>query len=114
MPQSVAAVQAAWTTAKSQLAQFKTDMATVQTDLTNLEASRDTLYQLGAADVADWLATQIRQAVLGNQPRVSAGGGQPPQVVAVFAPDPTHARDLTNVDQRPITSTGTGAWAGLS
>ena len=114
MPTNVAAVQAAWTTAKSQLAQFKTDIATVQTDLTNLEASRDTLYQLGAADVADWLANQIRQVVLGNFQRISAGGGTPPQVLALFAPDPTHARDTTDVDQRPVTVTATAQWAGLS
>ena len=75
-------------------------------DLANLEASRDTLYQLGAGDVADWLSIQIQQAVLGNQPRVSAGGGISPQIIAVRATDPTHSRDLTTVDQRPINSTG--------
>ena len=114
MAQNVAAVQAAWTTAKSQLSQFKTDIGTVQTDLTNLEASRDLLYQLGASDVADWLATQIRQVVLGNFQRISASGGAPPQVLALFAPDPTHTRDLTDTDQRPITATATGQWAQLS
>jgi hypothetical protein len=114
MPTNVTAVQTAWTTAKAQLAQLKTDLATVLTDLANLEASRDALYQLGAGDVADWLTTQIQQSVLGYQPRVSAGGGITPQVIAVRASDPTHARDLTTVDQRPISSTTTGQFANLS
>jgi hypothetical protein len=34
------------------LSQLKTDLSTVLTDLANLEASRDRLYQLGAGDVA--------------------------------------------------------------
>ena len=111
MPQNVSAVQSAWTTAKAHLSTFQTDLATLITDLANLEADRDTLYQLGAGDVADWIATQIRQARMGYQPRISAGGGQPPQLPLVQAPNPNITRDTTAVDKRPVSSTPTGQWA---
>jgi hypothetical protein len=113
MPQNVSAVISAWNQAKSDLATFKTTLATLITNLATLEADRDSLYALGAGDVADWLSTQIQQAQIGFQPRVSSGGGVAPQVVRVMAPAPG-ARDLSVTDQRPISSTQTGAWANLS
>lgn len=115
MPTNVTAVQNAWTTAKAHFSTFQTDLAALINDLANLEADRDTLYQLGAGDVADWLATQIVQARVGYQPRISAGGGAlPPQVRLLQAPNPSFARDTTAVDQRPVSSTATGQWANLS
>lgn len=112
--QNVAAIQTAWTQAKADLATAKATLATLQTNLGTLEGDCDTLYSLGANDVADWLRTQIRQAAVGYLPRISAGGNQPPQLVAVQAPDTTHARDLSSVDQRPIGITSTAQLCGLS
>lgn len=111
-----AAVQAAWATAKSHLSTFQADLATLVTDLTNLEADRDALENLGASDVSDWLRIQIEQARVGYQPRVSTGGGRalPAQVRVVQAPNPSVARDTTPVDQRPITSTASGQFYNLS
>lgn len=114
MPQNISAVQTAWTQAKTDLATFQTTLATLIGNLAALEADRDTLYNLGAGDVADWLATQIRQGRVGYQPRISAGGGQAPQIPLLQAPNPNVARDTTAVDQRPVSSTATGAWANLS
>jgi hypothetical protein len=114
MPTNVAAVQSAWTQAKADLSTFQTTLTTLISNLASLEADRDTLYSLGASDVADWLANQIRQARLGYQPRVSAGGGQPPQLVMVQAANPSIARDNTFADLRPVTSTATAQQCGLS
>lgn len=116
MPTNVAAVQAAWTTAKGHLSTFQTDLATLLTDLQNLEADRDALENLGAGDVADWLRIQIESACVGNQPRVSAGAGRalPAQVRVCQAKNLNVARDLSIVDTRPVSSTATGAWANLS
>lgn len=116
MPTNVAAVQAAWTTAKGHLSSFTTDLATLLTDLQNLEADRDALENLGAADVADWLRIQIEGAAVGNQPRVSTGAGRalPAMVREVQAKNLNVARDTTTVDTRPVSSTPTGAWANLS
>lgn len=110
---NIAAIQAAWTTAKAQLATAQADAATLATDLANLEASCDTLYNLGAGDVVDWLRQNIRQTRLGYQPRVSAGGNIAPQLLSIWAAQPG-ARDTSNVDARPITTTPTGQMAGLS
>jgi hypothetical protein len=95
------------------LSQLKTDLSTVLTDLANLEASRDRLYQLGAAT---WpaVSTQIQQVVLGFQPRVSSGGGISPPVIGVRTSDATKVCDLTTFDQRPVGSTSTGQRANLS
>ena len=114
--QNIAAVQAAWTAAKAHLATFKADLATLMnTDLSNLEADRDLLYQLNAPDVAEWLAVQIEQAGgVGSQPRSSAGGGTTPQVVRVMATNPAVARDLSLTDQRPVTITPTAQVCQLS
>lgn len=109
-----AAIQTAWTTAKAKLATVQTDLAQLQTDLGAFEAACDTLYNLGASDVVDWLRTQARQSVLGWQPRVSTGGNTAPEIAAVWAPDTTKARDLRAVDQRPISSTTTGQFAQLN
>jgi hypothetical protein len=114
MPQgSPAAVQAAWTQAKADLATAKATLATLQTNLNTLESDCDTLYNLGVGDVVDWLRTQITQAISGTQPRVSAGGNAAPQIRAVWASQPG-ARDLSSVDQRPITSTTSGQFFNLS
>ena len=112
MPNPVA-VQTAWNQAKSDLATAKVTLATLQTNLNTLEADCDALYNLGVGDVCDWLRTQIRQAILGTQPRVSAGGNTAPQILAVWAAQPG-ARDLSSVDQRPITSTTSGQFYNLS
>jgi hypothetical protein len=95
------------------LATFKTNLAALITSLSTLEADRDLLYNLGAGDVADWLALNIEEGQVGWQPRVSSSGGVSPQVRLVQAPS-SAPRDLTTVDQRPISTTATGAWAGLS
>jgi hypothetical protein len=108
-----AAVQATWAQAKADLATAKATLATLQANLATLEADCDALYGLGVGDVVDWLRTQIRQAVLGYQPRVSTGGNIAPQVLAVWAAQPG-ARDLSSVDQRPIGSTGSGQSYNLS
>jgi hypothetical protein len=112
-PGSQAAIQTAWTAAKAQLATVKADANTLAADLAALEATCDTLYSLGAGDVVDWLRLNAIQARLGFQPRVSAGGNAAPQVLSVWAAQPG-ARDLSNVDQRPITTTPTGQYAQLS
>lgn len=109
-----AAVQTAWNTAKAHLATFQTDLATLITDLQNLEADRDSLYQLGATDIAEWLLTQIRQSRVGYQPRVSAAGGVAPTVANVFAPHQTAAQITAHQDTRPVSSTTTGSQLKLS
>ena len=111
---NIPGIQAAWPTAKAALATVKADLAQLQTDLNALEAQCDLLYSYGAGDVVDWLRQQARQALLGWQPRVSAGGPAAPQILAVWAAQTSQGRDLTNVDQRPISSTSTGAAAGLT
>jgi len=111
---NIAAIQAAWTTAKAQLATVQADAATLTTDLAALEASCDTLYSLGAGDVVDWLRQNARQTRLGYQPRVSSGGNIAPHLLSIWAPDPKPPRDTSSVDARPISSTSTGQLAGLS
>lgn len=111
---NIAAIQAAWTTAKAQLATVQADAATLATDLAALEASCDTLYNLGAGDVVDWLRQNARQTRLGYQPRPSSVGNTAPQLVSVWAPDTKTPRDTSGVDQRTISSTPTGLMAGLS
>jgi hypothetical protein len=108
-----AAVQAAWTTAKADLATAQATLATLQTNLGTLEADCDALYALNAADVVDWLRRNLIQTLLGRQPRVSAGGNAAPQVLAVWAAQPG-ARDMSNVDQRPVTITPTAQSCQLS
>jgi len=108
-----AAVQAAWTTAKAQLATVKADANTLAADLAALEATCDTLYSFGAGDVVDWLRLNASQARLGFQPRVSAGGNISPQLLSIWAAQ-SGARDLSSVDQRPITSTTSGQFYNLS
>lgn len=103
------AIQTAWTTAKAQLATVQADLATLANDLAALEASCDTLYSLGAGDVVDWLRLKAVQTRVGFQPRPSVGGNIAPQMLSVWAADPTKPRDLTSVDQRPITSTQSGS-----
>jgi hypothetical protein len=112
-PGSQAAIQAAWTAAKPHLATAQATLATLQANLATVEADCDALYALGAGDVCDWLRRNLIQTLLGYQPRVSAGGNAAPQVLSVWAAQPG-ARDLSNVDQRPITSTSTGQYAQLS
>jgi hypothetical protein len=112
-PGALAAIQAAWTTAKPHLATAQATLATLQANLATVEADCDALYALGAGDVVDWLRRNLIQTLLGYQPRVSGGGNAAPQVLAVFAAQPG-ARDLSNVDQRPITTTQTGQYAQLS
>jgi hypothetical protein len=113
MPGSPAAIQAAWTQAKADLATLQANLATVQTNLASLEADCDTLYNLGVGDVVDWLRTNAMQTLLGYQPRVSAGGNAAPQMRGVWAAQPG-ARDLSSVDKRPISSTTSGSAYSLS
>ena len=108
------AVQNAWTQAKADLATFQTTLSTLINNLSALEADRDLLYQLGATDVADWLTTQIRQARVGYQPRLSSSGGVAPTVLSVFAPHQTAAQNTAHLDTRTISSTATGKQLGLS
>jgi hypothetical protein len=112
-PGSQAAILAAFNTAKPHLATAQATLATLQANLATLEGDCDALYALGAGDVVDWLRRNLIQTLLGFQPRVSAGGNTAPQVLSVFAAQPG-ARDLSNVDQRPITTTTTGQYAQLS
>jgi len=113
MPQNIPAVQAAWTAAKAQLATVQADANTLAADLAALEASCDTLYNLGAGDVVDWLRQNARQTRVGFQPRVSTGGNTAPQLLSIWAAQPG-ARDLSGTDPRPISSTFTGQLAQLS
>jgi hypothetical protein len=112
-PGSQAAIQTAWTAAKPHLATAQATLATLQANLATLEGDCDALYALGAGDVVDWLRRNLIQTLLGYQPRVSAGGNTAPQVLSVWAAQPG-ARDLSNVDQRPITTTPTSQYAQLS
>jgi hypothetical protein len=112
-PGDAAAILAAFNTAKPHLATAQATLATLQANLATLEGDCDALYALGAGDVVDWLRRNVIQTLLGFQPRVSAGGNTAPQVLAVWAAQPG-ARDLSNVDSRPITSTPTGQYAQLS
>jgi hypothetical protein len=111
---NIAAIQAAWTTAKAQLATVQADAATLATDLASLEASCDALYNLGAGDVVDWLRRNAIQTRLGFQPRISLSGNTAQQLLSIWAPDPKTPRDTSSVDARPISSTSTGQLAGLS
>jgi len=112
-PGSAAAISAAWTTAKAQLATIQADANTLAADLAALETTCDTLYSVGAGDVVDWLRQNARQARLGYLPRVSAGGNAAPELLSIWAAQPG-ARDLRAVDQRPISSTQTGQYVQLS
>jgi hypothetical protein len=112
-PGSQAAIQAAWAVAKPHLATAQATLATLQANLATLEGDCDALYNLGAGDVVDWLRRNLIQTLLGYLPRVSAGGNIAPQVLSVWAAQPG-ARDLSNVDGRPITTTSTGQYAQLS
>jgi len=113
-PGSQAAIQTAWTTAKAQLATIQNDAATLAADLLAIEATITTLANLGAIDVCEFLRTNIRQTRLGWQPFVSAIAGAYIGLLNVFAVQPGTPRDLTNVDNRPITSTSTGQYAQLT
>lgn len=112
--QNIANIQAAWGTAKAKLAAVQADLAQLQSDLEAMEAQADLLYSYGAGDVVDWLRTHASQSVLGWQPRVSAGGNNAPQILGVWARQVSQGRDLTNVDQRPITTTPTGQLCQLT
>jgi hypothetical protein len=112
--QNKAAIQAAWTTAKAQLATILADAATLANDLAALEASCDALYSLNAGDVGDWLRQNARQGRLGFQPRVSSHGDTAPALLSIWAPDPKTPRDTTSVDQRPVTITSTAQSCQLS
>jgi len=109
-----AAIQTAWSTFKTHQSQFLTDLGNLITDLTNMEADRDALYNLGAGDVSDWIQQFIQRARLGYQPRLSASGGPPAQIVQVQAPNPNVARDTTAAVQPPISATATGQICNLS
>ena len=109
-----AAVLAAWTTAKAQLATIQADAATLCADLLALETTITTLAGLGATDVAEWLRTNVRQTRLGYVPYVSPIAGAYVGMERVFAVQPGTQRDLTTVDTRPITSTPSGQYCQLS
>lgn len=108
-----AAIAALWATAKAQLATVQTDLNTLANDLTSLEASCDQLTALGANDIALWLRQAAKQTRVGWRPRIGAGGDTAPQMLSVWAPD-TAARDLAQVDQRPVTIMPTAQSCGLS
>src|SRR5579859_3330459 len=108
---NIAAIQAAWTTAKAQLATVQADAATLAADLLTMEASITALANLGATDISEWLRTNVRQTRLGYVPFVSPIAGASVEMFKVFAVQPGTVRDLTSVDQRPISSTNTGALA---
>lgn len=121
---NIAAIQAAWTTAKSHLSSFNTDLANLIADLANLESDRDIMEGFGAGDISEWLRVQIAQARVGFQPRVATGNvalngpgfgrALPAQVLLVQAPNPSIARDTTTVDTRAIGTTPTGQLCQLS
>jgi|SRR6267378_1691463 len=111
--QNKLAIISAWSTAKAQLATVQGDANTLANDLAALEATCDTLDSLGAGDVADWLRQNARQTRLGYQPRISVTGKSAAQLPSIWAAQPG-ARDLSSVDQRPITTTPTGQFAQLS
>ena len=106
-------IQSLWTTAKSQLSSAVTDYGTFQTDLQNLETSCQALEAAGAQDVATWLRAQVKQLCMGYE----GAGGRPPYMVAgvaAFAINPAKPQDVVRIDQRPISSTATGAAQGLT
>src|SRR5882724_1145190 len=114
MPQTnQAAVLAAWTTAKAQLATIQADAATLCADLAALEPTITTLFNLGASDISEWLRTNVRQTRLGYVPYVSIVGGAYVGMERVFPVQPGTQRDLTTVDTRPITSTQMGQYCQL-
>jgi hypothetical protein len=112
--QNVAAVQAAWTTAKANLATTKAAFATLLANLLTNEGDITALSNLGATDVSEWLRKNLQQMGVGNQPFISPIAGAYVAIPDVFAIQPGTSRDLTNVDARPISSTLTGATVGLS
>jgi hypothetical protein len=113
--QNRAAIQAAWTTAKAQLATVQADANTLANDLAALEASLDTLDSLNAGDVVEWLRTNAKQTRQGYMPRPSLSGrSAAPQMLSVWAPDPKTPRDTSSVDQRPVTITPTAQTCQLS
>jgi hypothetical protein len=117
---NVAAFQALWTTAKSQLATLTTDYNALQTDHRNLESTIASMAALsgdpnvtGGNDVIEWLRKQVKQLPVGYK----AVGGLAPYLVAgmtIYANDPTQPRQIELVDQRPISSTATGAALNLT
>ena len=106
-------IQTLWTTAKAQLATATTDYNTFQTDLQNLEASCEQLEAAGAQDVATWLRLQVKQLCIGYE---GASGRASYMVAGVnaFAINTAKPQDVVRIDQRPISSTTTGAAQGLS
>ncbi len=110
---NAAAIQALWSTVKSQLATVQADLNQAATDAATLEANLDLLYGYGAGDLVDWVRNQYKQTRLGYRQRISAGGNVAPFALNVGAPDAA-ARDTSNVDQRPISSTATGSLLGLT
>lgn len=114
VPGSQASIQSAWSTFKTHQSQFLTDLAAVINDLSNMEADRDALCQLGAGDVSDWIQQFIQTVRLGYQPRISAIGGQPAQIALVQAPNTSVPRDLIAAAQVPISATTTGQTCKLS
>ncbi|MHB8499716.1 MAG: hypothetical protein ACYDCG_18260 [Candidatus Acidiferrales bacterium] len=106
-------IQTLWATAKAQLTTATTDYNTFQTDLQNLETSCEALEAAGAQDVATWLRTQVKQLCRGYE---GASGRAPYSVAGVnaFAINTAKAQDVVQIDQRPVSSTTTGAAQGLT
>jgi hypothetical protein len=111
--QNAAAIQALWPTVKTQMNQVITDENTLATDAATLEGSLDQLYNYGAGDLVDWVRRQVVQGRLGYAPRISTGGNTAPLLLAMWAPQPG-TRDLSNIDQRPVTFTSTAQLLSLS
>lgn len=118
MPQSPAAVLAAWNTYKTHEAQLITDLgAVINTDLVNIENDRAALAALGATDLVDLIQKRIACLCADNNPAVTAWGGAPVQIPKVMAPSgaPVALSVAGHTSAPPpVTSTASGSFAGLS
>jgi hypothetical protein len=101
MPFNQALIASLFATGKTQLTTITTDVTTLQADLQLIEATRVQLAANGGNAAAEWLRIQLLQLSMGWQSYVLAPGGA--ARLTVFAPEPTSPRDLSLLgDRRPI------------
>ena len=97
-PSIIAALQTFWTnTMKANYNAALTALAAAQTALGTLEANNDQAIALGGEALALWTRQNLRQALLGYQPREGADGLLAPQILAVWAANPNVPRDTSGL-----------------